>query len=338
MPSRFESPGAPRPAPDHEKRTTCPSFPAEASDADSHCARPAERGRPGGHALRGDGRCRGAASPLTLWCLYELHHRGFDDVADEHEWDPQLIALRQRLEADLEQQLRERAPEPPAPGGDFATEFFAAIAAHDGPSAAEHIHRAATEEQARQFLRHKSVYTLKESDHTTWTIPRLNYPVKAAVVELQYDEYGGGNPHRLHANLFAKGLAASGLDAEYGAHLDEAPVEVLVQNNVMSLFGLNRRLRAASLGFLAAFEATSSAPSRRIARGLTRLGFPPEMVEYYTEHVEADAVHEQLAVRTVCGTLIGEEPEQYENVWFGAWACLHVEDLYGERMLAEWSA
>ena len=50
---------------------------------------------------------------LTLWCLYELHHRGFDDVADEHEWDPQLIALRQRLEADLEQQLRERAPEPP---------------------------------------------------------------------------------------------------------------------------------------------------------------------------------------------------------------------------------
>ena len=39
----------------------------------------------------------------------------------------------------------------------------------------------------------------------------------------------------------------------------------------------------------------------------------------------------------MCGTLIGEEPEQYENVWFGAWACLHVEDLYGERMLAEWS-
>jgi hypothetical protein len=91
-----------------------------------------------------------------------------------------------------------------------------------------------------------------------------------------------------------------------------------VQNNVMSLFGLNRRLRAASLGFLAAFEATSSAPSRKIARGLQRLDFPPEIVEYYTEHVEADAVHEQLAVRTVCGTLIEEEPEQHANVWFGA--------------------
>ncbi|HJC68361.1 MAG TPA: iron-containing redox enzyme family protein [Candidatus Brachybacterium intestinipullorum] len=125
------------------------------------------------------------------------------------------------------------------------------------------MHRGATAEQARQFLRHKSIYTLKESDHTTWTIPRLSYPVKAAVMELQYDEYGAGNPHRLHAHLFAKGLAASGLDSEYGAYLDEAPLEVLMQNNVMSLFGLNRRLRAASLGFHAAFEATSSAPRAR---------------------------------------------------------------------------
>ncbi|NMA78586.1 MAG: iron-containing redox enzyme family protein [Actinomycetales bacterium] len=273
---------------------------------------------------------------ITLWSLFELHHRGFDDVADELEWDPQLIALRRRLEDDLEQQLRDRAPEPPAPGA-FAEDFFAFIAGHDGPSAAAHLHRTATKEQALEFLRHKSIYTLKESDHTTWTIPRLSYPVKAAVVELQYDEYGGGNPHRLHANLFAKGLAASGLDAEYGAYIDEAPLEVLVQNNVMSLLGLNRRLRAASLGFLAAFEATSSAPSRKIARGLQRLDFPAEMIEYYTEHVEADAVHEQLAVRTVCGALLEEEPEQYENVYFGAWACLHVEDLYADRVLKEWT-
>lgn len=74
------------------------------------------------------------------------------------------------------------------------------------------------------------------------------------MVELQYDEYGGGTPHRLHANLFAKGLAASGLCAEYGAHIDEAPLAVFEQNNVMSLLGLNRHLRAASLGFLATGE------------------------------------------------------------------------------------
>ena len=190
----------------------------------------------------------------------------------------------------------------------------------------------------RQFLQHKSIYTLKESDHTMWTIPRLSHRVKAAVVELQYDEYGAGDPNRLHAHLFARGLEQSGLSSEYGAYIDDVPLEILEQDNAMSMLGLNRRLRAASLGFLGAFEATSSAPSRKIARGLERLGFPAEIIEYYTEHVEADAVHEQLAVRNICGTLLEEHPEQYENVYFGAWVSMHVDDRYAARMLAEWAA
>lgn len=274
---------------------------------------------------------------ITLWALYEQHYRGFEDAAGDLEWDPQLIAVRRRLEQDFEQELRARTPRVPEPGN-FAEDFFAFVADHDGPSLAAHIHRSASDDQVREFLRHKSIYHLKESDHTTWVIPRLSDTVKAAVMELQYDEYGGGNPHRLHAHLFAQGLAASGLSAEYGAYIDEVPVEVLEQNNVMSLFGLNRRLRAASLGFLAAFEATSSSPSRKIAGGLERLGFPAEMVEYYTEHVEADAVHEQLAVRTICGALLAEEPSLHEDVFFGAWTSLDQDDRYAQRMLGAWTS
>ena len=104
-------------------------------------------------------------------------------------------------------------------------------------------------------------------------------------------------------------MEAAGLRAEYGAYVDEAPLEILEQNNAMSLFGLHRRWRGAALGHLAAFEATSSLPSRRMAQGLERLGFAPELVGYYTEHVEADAVHEQLAVRSICGALVEAEPD-----------------------------
>ncbi|MEU9182051.1 hypothetical protein AB0C90_35555 [Streptomyces sp. NPDC048550] len=32
---------------------------------------------------------------LALYLLYELHYRGFDGVADEREWDPDLLRLRQ---------------------------------------------------------------------------------------------------------------------------------------------------------------------------------------------------------------------------------------------------
>lgn len=274
---------------------------------------------------------------LTLWALYEQHYRGFDDVAGELEWDPQLIALRRGLERDFEATLRSRMPELPDPEG-FEEAFFAFVAEHDGPSLAAHVHRKATEEQVHELLRHRTIYHLKEADHTTWVIPRLSDRVKAAVMELQFDEYGNGDPNRLHAQLFVRGLRESGLDATYGAYIDEAPLEILEENNAMSLFGLNRRLRAASLGFLAAFEATSSAPSRRMAQGLQRLGFPESMAEYYKEHVEADAVHEQLAVRTICGALLAEEPALHDDVYLGAFSAMDLADRYAERMLAQWAA
>jgi hypothetical protein len=158
------------------------------------------------------------------------------------------------------------------------------------------------------------------------------------MIELLYDEYGVGDPNRLHAHLFARGLEASGLESTYGAYIDEVPLEVLEDNNAMSMFGLNRRLRGAAVGHLAAFEATSSLPSRRMAQGLSRLDFPSEMVDYYLEHVEADAVHEQLAVRGICGGLLASEPELEQDVFFGAYTCLDLADRFAHRMLHQWKA
>jgi hypothetical protein len=60
------------------------------------------------------------------------------------------------------------------------------------------------------------------------------------------------------------------------------------------------------------------------------------MVGYYTEHIEADAVHEQLALRHVCAALVRVEPETEPAVWFGAWACLDLEDRTARRLLDSW--
>lgn len=272
---------------------------------------------------------------IALWTLYELHYRGFDDADDELEWHPTLLGVRRDLEADLERRLRARWNDP-VPAGPFPEAFFDYVAAHEGPSIAQHVHRDADEAQVLDLLRLRSVYHLKESDPTTWAVPRLPTAAKAALVELQYDEYGAGDPNRLHAHLFARGLEACGLRAEYGAYVDEVPPEILEQNNAMSLLGLHRRLRGAALGHLAAFEATSALPSRRLAQGLERLGFSSEMVGYYSEHVEADAVHEQLAVRTVCAGLLAEEPALAADVWFGAFTCLDLEDRVAHRLLGQW--
>jgi hypothetical protein len=273
---------------------------------------------------------------VTLWVLHELSYGGFADVDEGAEREPELLRVRCRLEDDLETSLRERWPGVPE-GVDLATGFFDWVAGHDGPSLARHVQSSATEEQVLDLLRVRSVYHLKEADPTTWVIPRLPVAAKAPLVELQYDEYGIGDPARLHAHLWARGMEASGLRPERGAYVDEAPVEALEQNNALSMFGLQRRLRGAAVGHLAAFEATSSMPSRRMAQGLARLGFPPEMIGYYTEHVEADAVHEQVALRDVCVPLVREDPALEADVWFGAWACLDLEDRTAHRLLDGWA-
>jgi hypothetical protein len=244
--------------------------------------------------------------------------------------------VRRDLEDDLEGRLRSRWSGPPTYEGSFAEAFFAEVAAHEGPSLARFVQRHATADQAMELLQARSVYHLKESDPVAFSVPRLPVAARAALMELQYDEYGDGRPERLHAHLFAEGMAALGLNPAEGAYVDQAPLEVLEQNNAMSLFGLHRRHRGASVGHLAAFEATSSGPCRKMAQGLERLGLAPEMRAYYEEHVEADAVHEQLAVRLVCQPLIEAEPETEADVWFGAFTCLDQEDRVAHHYLERW--
>ena len=69
---------------------------------------------------------------------------------------------------------------------------------------------AATLEQAREFLIHRSAYQLKEADPHSWVIPRLVGAAKTAVMEIQYDEYGSGDPAWMHAELFRNTMVAAG--------------------------------------------------------------------------------------------------------------------------------
>jgi hypothetical protein len=73
-----------------------------------------------------------------------------------------------------------------------------------------------------------------------------------------------------------------------------------------------------------------------LAQGLERLHLPVEVVRYYTEHVEADSVHEQLAARGICAALVGAEPHRADDVYFGAFTCLDLEDRVAGAVLSSW--
>ena len=277
-----------------------------------------------------------ADSAVTLWALHELSYGGFEDVADRAEQHPTVLVLRARLESELEARLRERWTGDVPAAADVADALFSLAESHDGPSLAAHVHRHADRGQVLALLEQRSVYHLKEADPASWAIPRLPVRAKASLMELQYDEYGGGDPNRLHAHLFARGLGAAGMRSDYGAYVDGAMTEGLDMNNAVSMFGMQRRLRGAAMGHLAAFEATSSLPSRRMVQGLERLDFPDAMVGYYSEHVEADAVHEHLAARDICGTLAMDDPGQAGEIMFGAFTALDLEARFATALLDAW--
>lgn len=289
----------------------------------------------------GDDVLRDADTQLALWLLYELHHHGLRGVDVALEWDPRVIAVRGALErvhlAAVQSLVAERLASV-APDEDLATQIGALLDADGGPSLADELARRADTDQFLDFLRQRSIYHLKESDPHAFVVPRIDGAAKVALAELQYDEFGAGRASDLHSALFARALESCGLDPTYGAYLDRARAGTLAVNTTMSLFGLHRRWRGAAMGHLAAFEATSSLPCRRIAAGARRLGLPDAVAGYYDEHVEADAVHEQLAVRSICRPLVDSEPALRDDVLLGVAACLELDALAAAEQLAAWQA
>ena len=273
---------------------------------------------------------------LALYLCYELHYGALEGVDDRWEWDPGLLAFRAVLERAFEASLARVVPAPAAVAPAQVAAALRALAAREGPPLARYVEARASREQVRELLIHRSAYQLKEADPHSWAIARLSGPAKAALVEVQADEYGGGRAERVHATLFAQAMAALGLDPAYGAYLDRIPGVTLATVNLMSLCGLHRRLRGAIVGHLAAFEMTSSLPNRRYANGLRRLGCGAEATDFFDEHVEADAVHEQIAAHDLAGGLAAAEPQLADDVLWGAAALLELDARAARRLLAAW--
>lgn len=275
---------------------------------------------------------------LSLYVCYELHYRGFAAVDPAWEWNPGLLHLRAQLEDSFLQAVRRDVGQEPSSADvemDRLSREPAGAATPAGPS--EHLSLVGTWEQLREYFVQRSLYHLKEGDPHAWAIPRLTGHAKAAFVAVEFDEFGAGRGDRVHQKLFADLLSAAGLDDTYLGYLNDVPPEALATVNLMSLFGLHRRLRGAAVGHFAATEITSSPGSRRLAHACRRLGAPEACTRFYREHVEADAVHEQVVRTDVVGDLLDRNPHLDADVVFGIRAFEVVEDRLARHLMARWN-
>jgi hypothetical protein len=274
---------------------------------------------------------------LALYCCYELHYRGFAGVTDRWEWDSGLLAFRDRLEQAFLAGLIDEVG-PPAGVVEIETELQAIVDGGGGPSLSGYMAERGTTAEFREFAIHRSAYQLKEADPHTWVIPRLAGPAKAALLEIQTDEYASGRLEAMHSTLFAGTMRCLGLDPTYGAYLATLPGVTLATVNLISFFGLHRRWRGALIGHLAVFEMASVGPNGRYSRALRRQGFGPDATAFYDVHVRADAVHEVIARHRLAAGFAATEPHRAGDVLFGARAIMAVEGRFTRHLLDAWAA
>ncbi|WP_405652226.1 iron-containing redox enzyme family protein [Streptomyces sp. RK9] len=272
---------------------------------------------------------------LALYVLYELHYQGFQGVDPELEWEPGLLALRRLLERRFLTALRADAV-PRADAAKALADLQIEPVGHDPTSVSHHLEREGVLGQFREYAALRSLYHLKEADPHAWVIPRLHGRAKAAMVAVEYDEFGAGRAEDIHAGLFADLMRDLDLVTAYGHYLDVTPAAALATVNVMSLFGLHRSLRGALVGHFATVEITSPPGSRRLANALRRLGAGPAAQRFYDEHVEADAVHEQVVRHEIVDGLLCAEPFLDGDVAFGVRATGFLEGRLGNRLLTRW--
>lgn len=274
---------------------------------------------------------------LALHCLYELHYRGWGGSSDDLEWDPEVLRVRGALETGFEAGLRRAVPRRPVADADVRSTLLRTVESN-GPSLSRHVQERGTLDDLREFAVHRSVYQLREADAHTWAIPRFGGSSRAALIEIQADEYGNGRPGRAHAELFATTMEQLGLDPTYGAYLDEVPASTLATTNLLSLLGLHRRLLPAVVGHLAAFEMTSVVPMSRYAAAFDRHGLAATAREFYDVHVVADHHHGPLALDELAGRFVGDHPGTAGLVVWGAATLMEVERRFAAHLLDSWSA
>jgi hypothetical protein len=274
---------------------------------------------------------------LALYVCYELHYRGFAGVSARWEWNPALLHVRGRLEDAFLSAVRRDVGE--IGENETAAAEMEAISVEpvDGEGPSYFLRDKGTWEQMREYFVHRSLYHLKEGDPHAFAIPRLMGQAKAAFVAVEFDEYGGGRGEQVHAHLWAELMDAAGLDTTYLGYFNDVPAAALATVNMMSLFGLHRELRGAAIGHFASTEITSSPGSRRLVQALERMGAPEPCVAFYREHVEADAVHEQIVRTDVVGDMVAREPHLDRDVVFGIRAHAMVEDRLADHLMTCWA-
>jgi Iron-containing redox enzyme len=79
-------------------------------------------------------------------------------------------------------------------------------------------------------------------------------------------------------------------------------------------------------------------PMRRYSSWLESLGVAREGRRFYDVHVQADEIHQHVAVNELVGGMLETEPGQAAAIMFGARAVALVESAFADHVVSAWKS
>ena len=284
-------------------------------------------GRPGpvpsvGSSGAGD-PLRSADLQLALWCCHEMSCRGFDGISvDEH--SPELVAFRSVVSGALESALR--AEVPAFTGGRRESLAVLEAAGRDASALAMWVAAHGDERIAADLVTLLAPAEQRPPDPALLGVPRLQGGAKSALLTVAFDGSGDGSAQMVRAAAFAS------LGARRDA-IERVPAEALAVANLPWLFGLERRLRHALCGYVAARSAAGAMASPRLAGWAARAGGLP--VEWFSLRAAADLAHDEVVRSRLLPAL---DDEAVAEVVFGARAYAALQCRLAAVAVGAWHA
>ncbi|NKV12092.1 iron-containing redox enzyme family protein [Rhodococcus hoagii] len=272
--------------------------------------------------------------------LYELHLQGIDGVDDRWEWE----SASRRGPAAAGATVRRRYPRAPgdrvaAARGRFGDDVVAALwemnAPTREPGLSDFMARTRCSSSSANCSSPVAETSCVRLTSTPSASPHGRGP-KAALLEIQIDEYGQGRLDRMHSRLFATTMRELGRSDAYAHYLDAVSPRDVGDVECAVLFRGAPPHLGALVGHLCAIETTSALPSKKYSAGLhARYGSAATL--FFDEHVRRIPSTSRSRSATPRGRSGERSAELLDDVLLGAAACLALDDLLGEHVTDCWS-
>ncbi|NVN10372.1 iron-containing redox enzyme family protein [Nguyenibacter vanlangensis] len=199
----------------------------------------------------------------------------------------------------------------------------------------------ATRQQIIKYFTTDYALNMRFYDLIVLSLVGIDEDVRMEVAHNFWDEMGQGNPARTHVRLYRDLLEHLDIQDTPEAFVDALGWAGLSGYNLLLYFAFNRREYFRSIGALAITELSDPEQYAKLLAGCRRVGIGtdrPSVLDYYSEHVEVDALHGDGWIDNVIVPILKRYPGEARAVLEGAAMRLNSSQAYWDWQLAEMKA